>query len=202
MSPSTKIFFAIIIASLIIGASIYFAVLNSTKLTLKNQNLSSPPTLNSVSLTTLPNSLNQTTTTTLGPTINWKLYQDPQTKLTFQYPNNFLSSAPKVNIFDCDVNSFTKDCPSLGTGATSQAIKANGLDVCLYTKTLSLANKIFVNHYYVFTTEAGCVGLDLTTAMSNCDLLKGTDSYDQCINNNNNITEVFQKIEASFQFAY
>ncbi|MGC8651178.1 MAG: hypothetical protein ACP5RX_00985 [Minisyncoccia bacterium] len=205
MNPSTKIFLAIIIAALIIGASIYFALINSAKIAVLNQvNQTTPTTLlNPISspTTTSSNNINTTTSTSLTDITKWKTFQDPKTKFTFQYPSNFLKNEPKLVVFDCDVTSFTKDCPSLGTGATSQAIQANGLNVCLYEKSVTSSGNIYLDHYYVMTTEFGCLGLDLVTLTTNCDSLKGTDSYNQCVDKNTNvIPQVFKTIESTFQF--
>jgi hypothetical protein len=205
MNPSTKIFFAIIIAALIIGASIYFALINSAKIALLNQaNQTTSTTVlgtNSLVTTTTPNNMSTTSTTLVTDTTNWKTFQDPKTKFTFKYPASFLNTSPKVTVFDCDFTSFTKDCPSLGTGATSQAITANGLNACLYEKSVTSQGNIYLDHYYVMTTEFGCLGLDLVTLTTNCDSLKGTDTYNQCIDKNTNVLpQIFKTIESTFQF--
>jgi len=205
MSPSTKIFFAIIIAALIIGASIYFALINSAKISVLNQinqTTSTIPTGVNPSVTTTISKATSTTSTTLvTDTTSWKTFQDPQTKFTFKYPINFLKNIPKITVFDCDVNSFTKECPSLGTGATSQTIIANGLNACLYEKSAISKGNIYLNHYYVVATEFGCLGLDLVTLTTNCDSLKGTDNYNQCVERNTNvIPQIFKTIESTFQF--
>jgi hypothetical protein len=200
MNPSTKIFFAIVLAALIIGLSIYFASFN--KAPALNQTCETTTTIPTT--TTLVNASTTPTTvvSSLNDTSNWKTFQNSQFGFQLKYPLNFLNATPKITAFDCNYKTFLQQCTSLETDTSPQQVTINGIQFCLYEKSVSANNNVYTDHYYATVTDTGCLGIDLVTVAANCDGLVGTSDYDGC-NTKNTITtpQILKQIESTFQFS-